>query len=87
VEDCGFECIKLTAPSGFKVEMYENRWGTRYEGLATDPHGAMCGGRPMLADVFYTVDTAGSNGVVEVKGQPCGPGAPITPLIFALAPT
>ena len=33
------------------------------------------------------VDLDGTNGVVEVKGQPCGPGAPIAPLIFALAPT
>ena len=39
----------------------------------------------MLADVFYGVGTDGMNGVVEVKGQPCGPGAPIAPLVFALA--
>ena len=86
VEDCGFECIKLTTPSGFKVEMYVNRRGDRYEGVATDPHGAMCGGKPMLADVFYGVGTDGMNGVVEVTNEPCGPGAPIASLVFALAP-
>ena len=85
VEETGFETIKLTTPNGFKVDMAVNRRGTRYEGVATDPHGAMCGGKPMLADVFYGVGTDGMNGVVEVKGQPCGPGAPIAPLIFALA--
>lgn len=86
VEDCGFECIKLTTPNKFKVDLHVNRQGTRYEGVATDPHGAMCAGKPMLADVFYTVNTDGTGGVVEVKGQPCGPGQPIAPLIFALAP-
>ncbi|MET0996706.1 MAG: hypothetical protein ABWY20_22745, partial [Mycobacterium sp.] len=86
VEDCGFECIKLTTPSGFKVEMTMNKRGDRYEGVATDPHGAMCNGTPMLADTFYGVDLDGTNGVVEVKGQPCGPGKPIASLIFALAP-
>ena len=74
VEDCGFECIKLTTPNKFKVDLHVNRQGTRYEGVATDPHGAMCGGTPMLADVFYSVDIDGTGGVVEVKGQPCGPG-------------
>ena len=39
----------------------------------------------MLADVFYTVDLDGMNGVVEVKGQPCGPSQPISPLVFAVA--
>ena len=43
VEDCGFECIKLTTPNKFKVDLHVNRQGTRYEGVATDPHGAMCG--------------------------------------------
>ena len=38
----------------------------------------------MMADVFYSVDIDGMNGVVEVKGQPCGPGQPIAPLIFNL---
>ena len=84
VKETGFETIKLTAPSGFKVDMHVNRQGTRYEGVATDPHGAMCGGTPMLADVFYTVGLDGMDGVVEVKGQPCGPGQPIAPLIFNL---
>jgi hypothetical protein len=85
VKDCGFECITLTTPSGFKLDMHVNREGDKYQGLATDPHGAMCAGKPMLADVFYTVDTDGMNGMVEVKGQPCGPGQPIAPLVFALA--
>ena len=84
VEETGFEAIKLTTPNGFKVDMAVNRRGDRYEGVATDPHGAMCGGKPMLADVFYSVDLDGMSGVVEVKGQPCGPGQPIAPLIFNL---
>ena len=67
------------------MDLHVNRQGTRYEGVATDPHGAMCAGTPMLADVFYTVDLDGMNGVVEVKGQPCGPSQPISPLVFALA--
>ena len=87
IEETGFESIKLTAPSGSNVDMHVNRQGTRYEGVATDPHGAMCAGKPMMADVFYSVDLDGMNGVVEVKGQPCGPGAPIAPLVFALATT
>ena len=87
VEDCGFECITLTTPNKFKVDLHVNRAGTRYEGVATDPHGAMCGQTPMLADVFYSVGIDGTGGVVDVKGQPCGPGQPIAPLIFALAPT
>ena len=85
VEETGFETIKLTTPNGFKVNMAVNRRGDRYEGKATDPHGAMCGGKPMLADVFYSVGIDGMNGVVEVTGQPCGPGAPIARLVFALA--
>ena len=84
VEETGFETIKLTTPNGFKVDMAVNRQGTRYEGVASDPHGAMCGDKPMMADVFYTVDIDGMNGVVEVKGQPCGPGQPIAPLVFNL---
>ena len=87
VEKCGLECITLTTPSGFKVDLTVNRQGVRYEGVATDPHGAMCAGKPMMADVFYSVGTDGMGGVVEVKGQPCGPGAPIAPLVFALATT
>ena len=87
VEETGFETIKLTTPNGFKVDMAVNRQGTRYEGVATDPHGAMCQGKPMLADVFYSVGTDGMGGVVEVKGQPCGPGQPIAPLVFALVTT
>ena len=86
VEETGFETIKLTTPSGFKVNMAVNRRGDRYEGKATDPHGAMCGDKPMLADVFYSVGIDGMNGVVKVTGQPCGPGAPIASLVFALAP-
>jgi hypothetical protein len=85
IKETGFETIKLTAPSGSKVEMHVNRAGTRYEGVASDPHGAMCdGGIPMMADVFYGVDLDGMNGIVEVKGQPCGPGVAIAPLIFNL---
>ena len=38
----------------------------------------------MLADVFYSVGMDGTGGVVEVKGQPCGAGQPIAPLIFNL---
>jgi hypothetical protein len=87
VEDVGFESIKLTTPDKFKVDLTVNRAGTRYEGVATNPHGAMCNGTPMLADVFYSVGLDGTNGVVEVKGEPCGPGKPVAPLIFALAPT
>ena len=64
--------------------MHLNRRGNRYEGMASDPHGAMCGKTPMLADVFYSIDTDGMGGVVEVKGQPCGPGVAIAPLIFNL---
>jgi len=86
VEDTGFETIKLTTPSGFKVDMTLNRRGDRYEGVASDPHGAMCGTVPQLADVFYGVGVDGTGGVVEVKGQPCGPGQSIASLIFALAP-
>ncbi len=48
---------KLTTPSGFKLDMHINRRGDRYDGNATDPDGALCGGRPVLAEVFYTVDT------------------------------
>ncbi len=84
VEETGFETIKLTAPDGFKVDMTVNRQGTRYTGVAANPHGAMCQGVPMMADVFYGVDLDGMNGVVEVKGQPCGPGKPVAPLIFNL---
>ena len=87
VEETGFESVKLTTPNGFKVDLHVNRQGTRYEGTATDPHGAMCGGTPMLADVFYSVKLDGTGGVVKVKGQPCGPGQGIAPLVFALAPT
>jgi hypothetical protein len=86
VEDCGLECITLNTPSGFKVRMIVNHRGDRYQGMATDPHGAMCNGQPMLADVYYGVDLNGMNGVVEVMGQPCGPGQPIQSLVFALAP-
>jgi hypothetical protein len=86
VEDTGFESMKLTTPDKFKVDLTVNRAGTRYEGVASNPHGAMCMGTPMLADVFYSVKLDGTGGVVEVKGHPCGPGAPIAPLVFALAP-
>jgi hypothetical protein len=85
IEETGFETVKLTAPSGSKVDLTVNRAGTRYEGTTTDPHGAMCdGGVPVLADVFYTVDLDGMNGVIEVKGKPCGPNQPIAPLVFAM---
>jgi hypothetical protein len=84
IEQTGAETVKLTAPSGSKVEMHLNRRGNRYEGMASDPHGAMCGKTPMLADVFYSIDTDGMGGIVEVKGQPCGPGVAIAPLIFNL---
>ena len=86
VEETGYETIKLTTPNGFKVNLAVNRRGDKYEGLATDPHGAMCGSTPMLADVFYAVDLDGTNGVVEVTGQPCGPGTPIDSLVFGLTP-
>ena len=66
--------------------MIVNHRGDRYEGMATDPHGAMCNGQPMLADVYYGVDLNGMNGVVEVMGQPCGPGQPIESLVFGLTP-
>ena len=46
IEGTGFETIKLTAPSGSKVDMHVNRQGTRYEGVTSDPHGAMCGTTP-----------------------------------------
>ncbi len=36
----------------------------------------MCGGKPMLADVFYSVNMDGINGLVEV----IGPGLAIVPL-------
>ena len=39
-----------------------------------------------MADVFYSVKLDGTGGVVEVKGEPCGPGQPVAPLVFALAP-
>ena len=86
IEETGFESIKLTTPDKFKVEMTVNRAGTRYEGVAANPRGAMCQGRPMMADVFYSVKLDGTGGVVEVKGEPCGPGQPVAPLVFALAP-
>ena len=76
----------MTTPNKFKLDLHVNRRGNRYEGLASDPHGAMCGKTPMLADVFYTVKTDGMSGVVEVKGGPCGPGRPIAPLVFNLTP-
>ena len=44
IEETGFESIKLTTPNKFKVEMTVNRAGTRYEGVAANPHGAMCRG-------------------------------------------
>jgi len=84
IEGTGFETIKLTAPNGSKVDMHVNRQGTRYEGVSSDPHGAMCGTTPMLADVFYSVGIDGMGGIVEVKGQPCGGGEPVAPLIFNL---
>jgi hypothetical protein len=84
VEECGFECATLTTPNKFKLNLHVNRTGDRYEGVASDPHGAMCGKTPMLADVFYTVKTDGMSGVVEVKSEPCGPGQPIAPLVFNL---
>jgi hypothetical protein len=86
VGDCGFECIRLTTPNGFKVDMQEDRRGERYTGLARDPNGAMCQGRPVPADVFYSVYTDGSGGRVLVQGEPCGPGQPVNGLMFALAP-
>ena len=52
VKDCGFECIALDHAQRLKLDMHVNR--ERAMGLATDPHGAMCAGKPMLADVFYT---------------------------------
>jgi hypothetical protein len=86
VADCGFECIKLTTPSGFKVDLHVDRRGERYQGLAQDPHGAMCKGVPMFAEVWYSIYTDGTGGTVSVKGEPCGPGERVMPLMFALAP-
>jgi len=84
LEDCGFECLTLTAPSGTKVDLHVNRQGTRYEGMSSDPHGAMCGKTPMMADVFYSFRLDGNGGVVSVKGQPCGPNQAVMPLVFNL---
>ncbi len=87
VDDCGHECLTLTTPSGFRLDLTVNRKGTRYEGTASDPHGALCGDTPVLADVFYSVDLNGMRGVVETVGSPCGPGTPVRPLVFTLTPT
>lgn len=82
--DCGFECLTLTAPSGTNVDLHVTRRGDRYEGMVSDPHGAMCHGRPMMADVFYTIKMDGNYGVVQTKGEPCGPSEIVMPLVFNL---
>ncbi len=87
VEACGLECLTLSTPSGFRLDLMVNHRGTRYEGLTSDPGGALCGDTPTAADVFYSVDLNGLGGVVEVIGSPCGPGNTVAPLAFNLTPT
>jgi hypothetical protein len=88
VADCGFECITLTTPAGFTMDLHVNRRGDRYEGKGVNSLGAICAfdGKPHPASVFYTVKTDGTAGVTEVTGQPCGPGAAVAPLQFTLVP-
>ena len=88
IEDCGFECVKLTTPVGFKLDMTVNRRGDRYEGKAVDANGVVCAfdAKAHPASVFYTVNLDGTNGLAGVLGEPCGPGLAIVPLQFTLTP-
>ena len=38
----------------------------------------------MMAEVFYTFKLDGNGGVVAVKGEHCGPGEAVMPLVFNL---
>jgi hypothetical protein len=85
VVECGFECITLTSDSGFKVDLTVNRRGDRYEGRIVSPAGVVCDDKKAhRAETSYTVNVDGTEGRVEVIGQPCQEGVPVVPLVFSL---
>ena len=60
--------------------------GTRYTGQSMSERGIVCvsDSQAHAAETSYSVDSDGTDGLVEVLGQPCGPGAPNVPLAFNL---
>ena len=62
--------------------------GTRYTGQSTNERGIVCSSdsQPRAAETRYRVNSDGTDGLVEVLGQPCGSAAPNVPLAFNLTP-
>jgi hypothetical protein len=92
LDACGPDCFILVAPpsqanrAGFRQEMRLN--GTRYAGQSHSEKAIVCASdrQPRAAENRYSVNLDGTDGLVEVLGQPCGPGAPNVPLAFSLTP-
>ena len=71
-------------PNGFRQEI--KLVGARYTGQTMSERGIVCisDGKPRAAETRYSVNSDGTDGLVEVLGQPCGPDAPNVPLAFNL---
>jgi hypothetical protein len=90
LEACGPDCFILIAPpsaanpAGFRQEL--RLTGTRYTGQSHSEKGIVCASdrQPRAAESRYSVNLDGTDGLVEVLGQPCGPGPPNVPLAFSL---
>lgn len=90
VEATGPESITLVRPANetnleeFRVTL--NRQGDTYVGEIDNPAGVVCKSDKQShpAQTKYTMRADGSDGLVEVLGEPCGPGDPNIPLKFDL---
>ena len=90
LQPCGDGCLALDQgpseanPNGFRQEI--KLVGARYTGQTMSERGIVCisDGKPRAAETRYSVNSDGTDGLVEVLGQPCGPDAPNVPLAFNL---
>ena len=90
IEATGSEAVTMIRPINennpdeFRVTL--NRKGNTYTGEVNNPVGVVCqsDGQPHPAQNKYTMQADGSDGLVEVLGEPCGPGVPNVPLKFDL---
>src|ERR1700754_3622110 len=92
LQPCGDGCLALdqgpseAVPNGFHQEV--KLVGTRYEGQTMSQRGIVCASdnKARPAETKYSINSDGTDGLVEVLGQPCGPGAQNVPLAFTLTP-